>query len=40
MRSLIGAVVVTALTFGQPVLADENHDTAALWALDQAYATA
>ncbi len=40
MRSLIGAVVVTALTFGQPVLADENHDTAALRALDQAYATA
>jgi len=40
MRSLIGTVVVTALTFGQPVLADEDHDTAALRALDQAYATA
>jgi uncharacterized protein (TIGR02246 family) len=32
--------VVAALTVGQPVLADDNYDEAALRALDQAYATA
>ena len=40
MRSIISALVVAALTIGQPVLADEDHDEAALRALDQAYATA
>ncbi len=40
MRSIIYALVVATLIVGQPVLADEDHDEAALRALDQAYATA
>ena len=40
MRSIINALVVAAVTVGQPVLADEDHDEAALRALDQAYANA
>lgn len=40
MRSISRFFVVAALTIGQPALADENHDRAALRALDQAYATA
>ncbi len=40
MRSIINALVVAVLTVGPPVLADEDHDAAALRALDQAYANA
>ena len=40
MRSITSVFVVAALTVGQPVLADDDHDEAALLALDQAYATA
>jgi uncharacterized protein (TIGR02246 family) len=40
MRSIINALVFAALIVGQPVLSDEDHDEAALRALDQAYATA
>lgn len=40
MRSIICAVVLTAIAIGEPVLADEDSDVAALRALDQSYATA
>ena len=40
MRSMTSIFVVAALTVGQPVLADDDYDEAALRALDQAYATA
>lgn len=40
MKSTIRFLLVVALTTGQYVLAGEEHDEAALRALDQAYATA
>lgn len=40
MKSLVRILVVLPLAFGQFALAGEEHDEAALRALDQAYATA
>ncbi len=39
MKSTISALLIAALGIGPLVLADEDHDKAALRALDQAYAT-
>jgi len=39
MQSIVTTIVFTALATGQAALADEAEDTAALRALDQAYAT-
>ena len=38
MRSIVAAIVFTALTTGRPALADEQQDVASLQALDLAYA--
>ena len=40
MKSIISALLIAVLGIGPLVLADEDHDKAALRALDQAYATA
>jgi len=40
MRSIIETLAIATLIVGQPVLAADDHDKAALRALDQAYATA
>ena len=39
MRSIIDILIVVTVVVGPPVLADEDHDEAALRALDQAYAS-
>ena len=40
MRSITGFLTIIALAFGQAATAGDDHDQAALRALDQAYATA
>lgn len=40
VKSIIGVVLVVAFCIGSLAMADEDHDKAALRALDQAYATA